>query len=405
MTLEFWLHADESLKKLLCLIVLMVVPPRVKFYTSLEDFIYDCDSDNDEESFMEPNKPAPYKTDEIKTTAQFLEYIGYLKEWNLFRYGKSKRFNQLLLKTEKPVKELDKMIGLCNLKENIIKLIFSFCRYQLKKELKLKITDPPMMGTVLYGRPGVGKTTAATVVGKILLRLGILSNGKIVYGKRSNMIAKYVGQTAPMTEKLLNNAKGGVLIIDEVYQLGSHKADGDGFDIECINTINQYMSENTDVFVIVCGYKNEVQDCFLSKNSGLERRFPWRYTLDPYKPGDLLKIFKHQVDDQGYTIDPRSKLVNNLFKADTSKKNNVLFFFGGGATKLLLDRIIDNHSARTAGDVRDVTITDKDIERGLTIYKSNMEDSLEKITATMKRESREQSWKDMNSSILASMYT
>ena len=385
----------------------MVVAPKVKFYTSLEDFIYDCDSDSDV-SFPEPDEPAPYKTNDIETTTHFLEYIAYLKKWDLHKHGKSKRFNQLLLKTEKPVKELDRMIGLCSLKQNIIKLIFSFCRYQLKKELKLKITDPPMMGTVLYGRPGVGKTTAATLVGKILLRLGILSNGKLVYGKRSNMIGKYVGHTAPMTEKLLNTAKGGVLIIDEVYQLGSHRADGTGFDIECINTINQYMSENTDVFVIVCGYKNEVQDCFLSKNSGLDRRFPWRYTLNPYEPVDLLKIFQSQVDDQGYNIDPKSKLVNKLFirgKKQPRGQNNILFYFGGGSTKLLLDRIIDNHSTRTAGDVRDMTITDQDIERGMASYKINMNDSLEKIKKTMERENKERSWKETNSSILASMYT
>ena len=74
--------------------------------------------------------------------------------------------------------ELDKMIGIPSLKHNIVKLIFTFCRYMYRKTMKQQVGKPPMMGTILYGRPGVGKTTAAELLGNILLKLGILTKNR-----------------------------------------------------------------------------------------------------------------------------------------------------------------------------------------------------------------------------------
>ncbi len=378
---------------------------KVKFYSNLEDMIYDCsDSDSENESEVFPEAAVfKYDLDEISDTSIFLEYIDYLKTWKLFKRGKDKIFNRLLLKTEKSVRELDNMIGLTRLKSNVVKLIFSFCRYQLKKTQKIPVNSPPMMGTILYGRPGVGKTTAATLVANIFLNLGVLSSTNIVYGKRSNMIAGYIGQTALKTEALLNQGKGGVVIIDEVYQLGSHGGSKDGFDKECINTLNQWMSENTDTFVVVCGYKGEVHEKFLSKNEGLPRRFPWRYTLDPYSSDELCEIFTKQAKDEGYVIDSESTLIKTIFK--DVNEDETLFYFGGGSTKLLLDRIIDNHSFRTGANVSDITIKDRDIERGYLIYKENLIDQVDSIKQTIAREQNEKKWKEMSTDLRASMYT
>ena len=130
---------------------------------------------------------------------------------------------------------------------------------------------------VITGPPGVGKTTLAALLGDIYLRLGFLKNNNFVVARRSELIGKYCGHTAVQTQEKINEAEGGVLFIDEVYSLGNKKK-SDSFTKECIDTINQNLTEKGDKFLcIVAGYEKDVEECFFAYNRGLERRFPIRF--------------------------------------------------------------------------------------------------------------------------------
>ena len=125
---------------------------------------------------------------------------------------------------------------------------------------------------------------------KIWLKI-ILKNEKFVKARRSDLIAGYLGQTAKATQKIIDSAIGGVLFIDEVYSLGNSEK-RDSFAKECIDTINENLTEKkTDFICIIAGYKDEIDSCFFSYNSGLERRFPVRFTIEEYKPEELFLIF------------------------------------------------------------------------------------------------------------------
>ena len=108
----------------------------------------------------------------------------------------------------------------------------------------------------------LAKTEIAKIMGEIFSNLGILKKKKFKKVTRSDLIAGYLGQTALKTTEVIKESLGGVLFIDEVYQLGN--AEGrDSYSKECIDTINQNLTERQGKFIcIIAGYKDSVENCF-----------------------------------------------------------------------------------------------------------------------------------------------
>lgn len=249
---------------------------------------------------------------------------------NSLEHPKATKFQKEFVEV---LKELNSMIGMTKFKEQLInQLLFFIQDYK----------EPGMfLHTVLLGSPGTGKTTVCKILGKIYSKLGILQTDKVVVADRSSLIAKYLGQTAIKTKEVLKSAKGGVLLLDEVYSLGN-KDGGDSFSKECIDTINQYLSEHAeDLICVIAGYKEQVQECFFNHNPGLERRFPWKFVIDDYNESELCNIFKTQVNT-GWDID-----IEDAHIIDKIKNNKELFKGNGGDTKNLLDKCKMAHARRT----------------------------------------------------------
>ncbi len=225
------------------------------------------------------------------------------------------------------LKNLDEMIGMDTFKEQLINQILFFIQ---------DLQDPDtFLHTVIIGPPGVGKTKIINILAKIYCKLGILEHDLVVKADRSNLIGEWCGHTAIKTKQVLESAKGGILLLDEVYSLGSKNHD-DVFSKECIDTLNQYLSEHVDDFIcIIAGYKDLVQECFFNANPGLERRFPWRFTVDHYTSEELTKIMKMQTNDCGWILHEN---VTDKYISDLIKTNIKLFNGNGGDTKNLLDK-------------------------------------------------------------------
>jgi hypothetical protein len=72
----------------------------------------------------------------------------------------------------------------------------------------------------------------ASIYGKVLRELGLLSKGEVVVKVPSNFIGSVLGESEKLTAAILDAALGCVLVIDEAYGLFSDKS-SDPFRVSC----------------------------------------------------------------------------------------------------------------------------------------------------------------------------
>jgi SpoVK/Ycf46/Vps4 family AAA+-type ATPase len=202
-----------------------------------------------------------------------------------------------LTKCIEPLKKLNNLIGMDSIKQNIIDQVLFYTQ---------GLNTNEMMHTCLTGPPGVGKTTLGKILSEIYSNLGFLSTNKFRVVSRPELIAGYVGQTALKTLKVLNESKGGVLFIDEAYSLGGGQDEsGTSYSKECLDTLNQNLTERRDFLCIIAGYEDSLESSFFSFNEGLKRRFSFKYVIDKYTGSELKDIFliKIKKEDWEYVDD------------------------------------------------------------------------------------------------------
>lgn len=197
-------------------------------------------------------------------------------------------------------KELDSYIGLSAVKDEVKNLINMATVYKLRLDNNLPTTDISLH-MVFSGNPGTGKTMIARFMARVYHSLGLLSVGKLVEVDRSGLVAGYIGQTAIKTSKVLAEAKGSVLFIDEAYTLTS-KSEND-FGFEAVDTILKSMEDNRDdLVVIVAGYTDLMED-FINSNPGLRSRFNKYLNFEDYSADEMFAIFKLQCEKSFYILD------------------------------------------------------------------------------------------------------
>ena len=213
--------------------------------------------------------------------------------------------------------ELNNMIGLSKLKKQIIDQILYFVQ---------GIDETVMLHTVLEGPPGTGKTSVSIILSRLYSKLGIFRKEKFNILRRSDLISEYLGGTAVKTTETLDRCKNGVILIDEAYSLGSKAGNDDMYSKECVDTLNQYLTENVDkIICIIAGYKHELDTCFFSLNPGLRRRFPWTFTIENYNADELTEIFFKSVVEKYWETSCTKEEITVLIN-----KNISLFDGNGG---------------------------------------------------------------------------
>ncbi len=204
---------------------------------------------------------------------------------------------------EEALAKLNDLVGLDSVKKTVKDWIDQITIYKLRKERGLPCF-PLSYHMVFTGNPGTGKTTVARIMAQIYCAMGIVSEGHLVEVERSDLIAGYVGQTAPKTQDVIKKSIGGVLFIDEAYSISS----GDAFGDECIATLVKGMEDNRDnLAVIVAGYKDEMTN-FIATNPGLKSRFTTKLDFEDYDPKELFKIFDGLCRKNSYVLEDMAKI-------------------------------------------------------------------------------------------------
>ena len=285
---------------------------------------------------------------------------------NIYKYellnSNNSKFKQIY-KLIPSLEKLNELIGMNNVKQYIYKIICYFIH---------GLNNPTEINhIVITGNPGVGKTTLGKLIGNIYLNLGFLKNNKFILAKRADLIGKYLGQTAPKTQEMIDKAEGGILFIDEVYSLGN-KETKDSYAKECIDTINQNLTEKSDKFLcIIAGYEDDVEKCFFSYNKGLERRFSIKFNIKNYNSEELLDIFKLFVKKESWLLEDNSINLNDLEKIKDCIKYN------GGDMQKIFQKAKENYSIRAMNNSLDMSnkkiLIRNDILHSLEQFKPNEE--------------------------------
>ena len=265
------------------------------------------------------------------------------------------------LETEKTMDEifakLNELVGLEKVKKTLHELVDYMSLRDRAKDLKLNNINLHM---VFLGNPGTGKTTVARIIVDILYHLKYIKQNKLIEVSSKDLVAEYVGQTAPKTMAVVERAKGGILFIDEAYALAS-KDNQNSYNAEAIATLIKAMEDyRDDLVVIFAGYTKEMQD-FLDSNSGIVSRIGYTLEFDDYTEDELVAIFDGMMKKAGFTVeeDAYSRL-REIIRENIGTKN----FGNARFVRNVYEKTIIKHAANTKDKKRKKilsTITKEDI--------------------------------------------
>jgi len=217
-----------------------------------------------------------------------------------------------------PLNKLRNIIGMKIIKENFAEQIVYFL-------LDFEPNPAELLHTILEGPPGVGKTLVVDILAEIYLKMGYLTKNVIKKVKINDLKGKYIGHTAPLTQKAIDDAMGGILVIDEAYSLGSAER-LDSFSKEIIDTLNRNLTERAGKFIcIIAGYGEQIDKCLFAHNEGLRSRFRFRFTINTYDSSELKEIFRSKVINDKWLLHENINELQ-LLKFFTENYSNFKYF-------------------------------------------------------------------------------
>lgn len=314
------------------------------------------------------------KLDEIKRNLLSLMVLSFFSEWGGFLGDFSKRRNKgqinVVISNEKrktitkelPIievyekevplhhqalkeieAELATLVGMDEMKK-IIKQIYAWIYVNKKREENGLRAGRQALHMMFKGNPGTGKTTVARLIGKLFVKMQVLSKGHLIEGERADLVGEYIGHTAQKTRDLVKKAQGGILFIDEAYSLG--RGGEKDFGKEAIDTLVKHMEDKQHEFILIlAGYSKEM-DHFLTLNPGLHSRFPIVIDFPDYSVSQLMEIAEIMLKEKEYVFsaDAKKNLENHLLFV----KNNwsPISFSNGRYIRNLIEKAIRAQAMR-----------------------------------------------------------
>lgn len=189
---------------------------------------------------------------------------------------------------------------------------------------------------------------------------------------RADLVGKWQGHTAKATKSILESALGGVLFIDEAYQLiTSRSGNNDNFGEECLTTLNEFISEHADdIIVIFAGYEKNMKETIFRTQPGLMRRFIWHFNIESYTSDQLAQIFIKQANDDNWKFEEKftSSWLSNLI----SLNSDYFSHYAGDTSRLLFYTIIDYSQQKIKNiDLPIFVLNNSMIKNGLNTLQQN----------------------------------
>lgn len=252
--------------------------------------------------------------------------------------------------------ELHNLIGCDSVKAAMDEFVAKSKVDKIKMDRNLIDSTAFNMNMMFYGSPGTAKTTVARLVARIMYDKGVINKPKITEVGASDLVAAFMGQTAIKTSKVFEQAKGGVLFIDEAYSLANKEAGG--YNQEAIDTIIKEMENNrSNTLVIFAGYKDKMEE-FIKCNPGFKSRISKYVDFPNYSIDELIQIFNKLCKDKGYTLKENDrKIIEERISKYLEEIKDDKQFGNGRECRTILENAVNMQSKRLI-DVNDISNED-----------------------------------------------
>lgn len=284
--------------------------------------------------------------------------------------------------------KLNAMIGLTDVKKKVSDYAEVAKFNAIARERGLQETTGLNRHMIFGGNPGTGKTTVANYIAEILYERHALPSDKFTSAGVRDLVGDHKGETAKATHKIIEDALGGVLLIDEAYRLNDH---GDSFGSEAIGELTQVIDDKKyrdNLIIILAGYSKKMKDLLENVNPGFRSRFNTWIEFPDYTTAEKIQIFKKDCHDNGIFINAK------LFK--TKAFLELLKFYSrdhanGRSVRNLYDSLVQARINRVTPQ------TDKlNNEQLMTITADDITTVYKEAQKTIKREHQEKRQEQKN---------
>ncbi|MGN0649060.1 MAG: ATP-binding protein [Oscillospiraceae bacterium] len=299
-----------------------------------------------------------------------IRYNGYIQADNVERLEPdhfATRFN--VKHEEHTIDELNTIIGCDNAKKVLANIAMeaALCSRIEKENGKALSAHNNILFT---GNPGVGKTMMARIFANILGSMGV-TNGSFAELGKDDMVGQFLGQTEKKLKKILSEAAGGVLFIDEASSLLTSD-ERDIYASTVVSMLVRFMENSPETIVIFATYPNEGEK-LLALDKGLKSRIPHQVAFEDYTAEQLSDIFVTMANADGFTVDKGSKRITTPF-FEKALKNLATTFGNARAARNLYETARKVHASRCYKDntVPLTAITRKDITEAVETVNKQM---------------------------------
>lgn len=280
----------------------------------------------------------------------------------------------------------DTLIGLDDFKDQSRALIAS-ARIEAELVRRGMPRSPRAMNFAFTGPSGTGKTLAAKALSHELFRGGVTTRDSLVQANRSSLVGTVEGESAVKTRKVLEEARGGVILLENAHELIQQRGfGGDPFGADALSALLDFMDGNKGELVVIFSGDEPSLERFFNDNPSVRTRLQHQIRFTPADSEQLWEILVRHVEQSGRVIDggARERFLETATKLRATlngRGSSMLDVLGNGRfASSICERAQHRAASRLAG-AELLTLTDLDL---LLLTTDDVNGAIDELTRTFK---------------------